>query len=62
MGKVVILTDSSSGIRQAEAQQLGISVLPMPFFINGETLFEDINLTQDTFCLLYTSPSPRDRG
>lgn len=33
MGKVVILTDSSSGIRQAEAQQLGISVLPMPFFI-----------------------------
>ena len=49
MGKVVILTDSSSGIRQAEAQQLGISVLPMPFFINGETLFEDINLTQDTF-------------
>ena len=48
MGKVVILTDSSSGIRQAEAQQLGISVLPMPF-INGETLFEDINLTQDTF-------------
>ena len=49
MGKVVILTDSSSGIRQVEAQQLGISVLPMPFFINGETLFEDINLTQDTF-------------
>ena len=49
MGRVVILTDSSSGIRQAEAQQLGISVLPMPFFINGETLFEDINLTQDTF-------------
>ena len=40
MGKVVILTDSSSGIRQAEAQQLGISVLPMPFFINGETLFD----------------------
>ena len=49
MGRVVILTDSSSGIRQAEAQQLGISVLPMLFFINGETLFEDINLTQDTF-------------
>ena len=40
MGREVILTDSSSGIRQAEAQQLGISVLPMPFFINGETLME----------------------
>lgn len=49
MSKVGILTDSSSGIRQAEAAQLGISVLPMPFFINNETLYEDINLTQETF-------------
>lgn len=49
MGKVIILTDSSSGIKQAEAEALGISVLPMPFFINGETLFEDINLTQEDF-------------
>lgn len=49
MSRVVILTDSSSGIRQAEGEQLGISVMPMPFFINDETLFEDIDLTQDTF-------------
>lgn len=49
MSRVMILTDSSSGIRQADGEQLGISVMPMPFFINGETYFEDIDLTQDTF-------------
>lgn len=49
MSRVAILTDSSSGIRQAEGEQLGISVMPMPFFINEKTLFEDIDLTQDTF-------------
>ena len=40
---------SPSRLSHLFRQQLGISVLPMPFFINGETLFEDINLTQDTF-------------
>lgn len=49
MSKVGILTDSSSGIGQEEAAQLGISVLPMPFFINNETLFDGVNLTQEMF-------------
>lgn len=49
MSKVAILTDSSSGITQAQAKELGISVLPMPFFINEQTFFEDIDLTQDVF-------------
>ena len=49
MTKVKIVTDSNSGITQAEAKKLGISVLPMPFLINGEEYFEDINLTQDEF-------------
>lgn len=31
MTKVKIVTDSNSGITQAEAEKLGISVLPMPF-------------------------------
>ncbi len=34
MKKVAIATDSNSGITQAEAQTLGIRVLPMPFYIN----------------------------
>ena len=46
---VAIVTDSNSGITQAEAKKLGISVLPMPFTINNETYYEDINLTQEEF-------------
>lgn len=49
MSKVGIITDSSSGITQAEAAALGIRVLPMPFFINEETLFDGVNLTQEMF-------------
>lgn len=47
--KVAIITDSNSGITQAQAKELGIWVLPMPFMINEETFFEDISLTQDEF-------------
>ena len=49
MAKVKIVTDSNSGITQAEAEKLGISVIPMPFLINGEQYYEDINLTQSEF-------------
>ncbi len=49
MSSIAIVTDSNSGISQAEAEKLGIYVLPMPFIINGETYFEDINLTTDEF-------------
>ena len=36
MSKVAIVTDSNSGITQQQAQELGISVLPMPFMIEGK--------------------------
>lgn len=49
MAKVKIVTDSNSGITQAEAKELGVFVIPMPFLINGEEYFEDINLTQEEF-------------
>lgn len=49
MEKVAIVTDSNSGITQKESRELGISVLPMPFTINNETFYEDINLTQEEF-------------
>lgn len=48
-GKVAIITDSNSGITQAQADELGIRVLPMPFMIGEETYFEDITLTQEEF-------------
>lgn len=49
MAKVAIVTDSNSGITQVQAKELGISVLPMPFYINGQLHFEDIDLTQEQF-------------
>ena len=49
MSKVTVMTDSNSGITQAEAKELGICVLPMPFYIDEQTYYEDIDLTQDEF-------------
>ena len=37
MGKIAVVTDSNSGITQTEAKQLGIIVIAMPFYMNGET-------------------------
>ncbi len=49
MGKVAIISDSNSGIIQKQAKELGVHILPMPFFIDDETYYEDINLTQEQF-------------
>ena len=49
MSKIAIVTDSNSGITQSQAKKLGLHVLPMPFMIDGETYFEDINLSQSEF-------------
>lgn len=49
MNKVAIVTDSNSGITQQMGNELGIYVLPMPFFIDGEIYYEDITLTQEQF-------------
>lgn len=49
MGKVAILTDSNSGITQGKAKEMGITVLPMPFTIDGVDYYEDITLSQDEF-------------
>ena len=49
MGRVAVLTDSNSGITQKRGEELGIYVLPMPFFIDGELYLEDITLSQEQF-------------
>lgn len=49
MAKIAIVTDSNSGITQAQAKELGISVVPMPFMIEGETYYEEITLSRDDF-------------
>ena len=47
--KTAIITDSNSGITQKEAQDLGISVVPMPVLIDSEIYYEDLTLTQQQF-------------
>ena len=49
MSKVAIITDSNSGITQAQATELGIYVLQMPFTMEGQEFYEDISLTQAQF-------------
>lgn len=47
--KIAVVTDSNSGITQAQAKKMGLYVLPMPFMINNEIFYEDITLTQQEF-------------
>ena len=49
MSKIAVVTDSNSGITQAQAKACGVTVLPMPFYINEELFYEDINLSQEDF-------------
>ncbi len=49
MKKTAIVTDSNSGITPAEAEELGIYLVPMPFFIDGELFYEGVNLSHEDF-------------
>ena len=49
MGKIAIVTDSNSGITQDEGRVLGVSVIPMPFYINEVMYLEGITLLQEEF-------------
>ena len=49
MSKVIVVTDSNSGITPDEAKMLGVEVLPMPFYINEQMYYENIDLTQEQF-------------
>ncbi len=49
MAKVAVTTDSNSGITQKQGEEYGVYVLPMPFVIEGDTYYEDINLSQTDF-------------
>ena len=68
MGNVAIVTDSNSGISQAEGKELGIYVIPMPFLVNGKLYFEDVDMNKEQFYhflesdadLSTSQPSPGD--
>lgn len=54
MNRVAIVSDSNSGITQAQAKELGMTILPMPFFAGDKTYYEDIDLNQEQFYQLLT--------
>ena len=68
MSKIAVITDSNAHITPQEAEQLGISVVPMPFTIGEETFYEGINLTREDFYakmesganIATSQPSPSD--
>ena len=68
MKKVAIVTDSNAGIRQEEAKELGIYVIPMPFLVDGKLYFEDVDMNKEQFYhflendadLSTSQPSPGD--
>lgn len=68
MGNVAIVTDSNSGISQAEGKELGIYVIPMPFLVDGNLYFEDVDMNKEQFYhflendadLSTSQPSPGD--
>ena len=47
--KIAITTDTNSGITKEIAEELGVFVVPMPFYINDELFLEGITLSQEEF-------------
>ena len=49
MAKVAVVTDSNSSITQREGEEIGVFVIPMPFYIDEKQYFEELDLTQEAF-------------
>ncbi len=49
MNSIGIVTDSHSGIDGELAQKLGVTVLPMPFYIDGKCYYEGSTITREAF-------------
>ena len=50
MRNIAVVVDSNSGVTSKDLQSLkDVYVIPMPFMIDGEEYFEEINLSQEDF-------------
>ena len=49
MKSIAVVTDSNCGMSMKQAEELGIHMLPMPFFMNGQEYLEEIDMTQEEF-------------
>ena len=49
MSKVIVVTDSNSGITQSQSKELGVVVLPMPFYIDEKLYREGVDISREEF-------------
>lgn len=49
MKKIAVMTDSNCGLLPEKGKEMGISIVPMPVIINGETYFEGVDITTEEF-------------
>ena len=49
MKSIAVVTDSNCGMSMAQAEALGIHMLPMPFFMNGNEYLEEVDMNQEEF-------------
>lgn len=45
--KVAVATDTNSGITKAEAEELGLYLLPMPVIVDGQMYLEGVDITSE---------------
>ncbi|MBR1821957.1 MAG: DegV family protein [Clostridia bacterium] len=68
MSKIGIVTDTNSGMTAQEAARLGVTLMPMPFTVNGRNYVENVNMTCGEFfdrlaggaSVATSQPSPED--
>jgi len=68
MQKTGIITDTNSGMTQAEARECGVILMPMPFTVNGKNYVENVNMSYMEFFdhladgaqVATSQPSPED--
>ena len=68
MQKTGIITDTNSGMTQAEANACGVILMPMPFTVNGKNYVENVNMSYMEFfeylaggaTVATSQPSPED--
>lgn len=49
MKKIAIMTDTNSGLTTQDAQTLDVSLVPMPFLVDGQIYFEGVDMTAEEF-------------
>lgn len=68
MDSIGVVTDSNSGITPQMGEDIGVMVLPMPFFIDGVCYYENVTISRDEFFdkmrngadISSSQPSPAD--